>query len=46
MNALTIEAVAAWRPDPTVSFSTKDLRDRWSAMVIDALRATHPEVLS
>lgn len=28
---------------PIIEFTSKEIRDRWSAAVIDALRATHPE---
>jgi hypothetical protein len=31
---------------PVVSFATKELRDRFSAAVITALQAAHPEALS
>jgi hypothetical protein len=30
---------------PVVSFASRDVRDRWSAAVIDALRLRHPSVL-
>lgn len=29
---------------PIIEFSSKDLRDRWSESVIDAMRDAHPEV--
>ena len=31
---------------PFVTFSSKDIRDRWSNAVIDAMRVAHPEVLA
>jgi len=31
---------------PIIEFKDKATRDRWSRSVIDALRASHPEVLS
>jgi|SRR5579875_2621000 len=31
---------------PIVEFTTKQVRDRWSAAVIDALRAAYPGALS
>ena len=30
---------------PVVTFSSKEVRERWSAAVIDAVRISHPEVL-
>jgi len=29
---------------PVIEFTSKDVRDRWSSVVIAALRETHPEV--
>jgi hypothetical protein len=34
------------RYEPTVSFIDRATQERWSAAVIEALRATHPEALS
>jgi hypothetical protein len=35
---------AQWTP--IVSFSSRDLRDKFSAAVLDALRISHPDVLA
>ena len=40
------DAAGKPRYAPLVSFTSKELRDRFSAAVIEALRATHPEVFS
>ncbi len=31
---------------PIIEFTTKDVRDKWSTAVIDALRQSHPDVLN
>jgi hypothetical protein len=31
---------------PVVTFSSREIRDRWSSAVIEALRASHPEALA
>lgn len=31
------------RYSPLIEFTSKEIRDRWSAAVIDAMRAAHPE---
>ena len=28
---------------PIIEFTSKEIRDRWSAAVIEAMRAAHPE---
>jgi hypothetical protein len=33
------------RYSPLIEFSSRETRDRWSAAVIDAMRAVHPEAL-
>ena len=33
------------RYSPIIEFTSKEVRDRFSAAVVDALRASHPEVL-
>ena len=33
------------RYSPIIEFSSKDIRNKWSSAVIDALRAAHPEAL-
>jgi hypothetical protein len=32
------------RSSPLIEFTSKEIRDRWSAAVIVAMRAAHPEV--
>lgn len=39
------DAAGKSRWTPVVSFASKLIRDRWSNAVIEALRASHPEVL-
>jgi hypothetical protein len=34
------------RYSPLIEFTSMAIRDRWSAAVIDAMRAAHPEALS
>jgi DNA-binding cell septation regulator SpoVG len=43
-KALT-DANAKRRYEPTASFASREAQDRFSAQVIEALRAAHPEVL-
>lgn len=31
---------------PLIAFATKEQRDRFSSLVVDAMRASHPEALS
>jgi len=31
---------------PVIEFTSKEVRDRWSAAVVDAMRAAHPEALA
>jgi DNA-binding cell septation regulator SpoVG len=33
------------RYSPFIAFTTKEIRSRWSDLVIEAMRATHPEAL-
>ena len=34
------------RYTPTIEFSSKEIRNRWSDSVIEAMRAAHPEVFN
>jgi DNA-binding cell septation regulator SpoVG len=34
------------RYTPIIEFSSREIRDKWSDSIIEAMRATHPEVLS
>ena len=45
MGSPGIEASGKAQWAPIVSFISKELRDKFSAAVIDALRISHPDVL-
>jgi hypothetical protein len=34
------------RYSPIIEFASREIRDRWSAAVIEAMRAAHPEALA
>lgn len=34
------------RYSPIIEFASREIRDRWSSAVIEAMRATHPEALA
>jgi hypothetical protein len=34
------------RYSPFIEFTSRELRDRWSASIIEAMRAAHPEVFA
>ena len=34
------------RYSPIIEFTSREIRDRWSAAVIEAMRAAHPEALA
>ncbi len=34
------------RYSPVIEFASKEIRDRWSVGVIEAMRASHPEVFA
>lgn len=39
------DAAGKIRYSPFIEFKSKDVRSRWSDLVIEAMRATHPEAL-
>jgi DNA-binding cell septation regulator SpoVG len=40
------DAAGDLRYAPIIEFASREIRDRWSAAVIEAMRAAHPEVLT
>ena len=40
------DAAGKLRYSPIIEFTSREIRDRWSAAVIDAMRAAHPEALT
>ena len=40
------DAAGKLRYSPIIEFASREIRDRWSSAVIDAMQAAHPEVFS
>jgi len=45
-GAVMKDAAGKARYTPIIEFSSKEIRDRWSTQIIDALRTSHPEALA
>jgi hypothetical protein len=45
-GAALTDAKGKARYSPIIEFTTREIRDRFSAAVIEALRVSHPEVLT